>query len=197
MEHVSIFRIFFILFGCTAAAERNIEVKWSGVIGDSSCLLTFEGRQMKCSLGRGGVISPEQKTEGDGCTPSGLYPLREGFYREDRIGPIQSIPEFFNVTRTSPNFGWCDESGDYNYNKFVYLPYNSSYENLWLTDSSVYDLLAVIGYNDNPIIPGKGSAIFFHVTENYGSTAGCVAIKLEDLKWVLQNISPNTQIVIS
>ncbi len=190
--------VWLLAFSFAQAEQKNIDVKWSGVQGDSSCVLTFQGRQILCALGRGGVVSSEDKVEGDGCTPSGSYPLREGYFREDRIGPIQSsIPKFFNVTQTRPNFGWCDEPSDSNYNKFVYLPHNSSYENLWLTDSVVYDLFAVIGYNDNPVTPGKGSAIFFHVTENYGATAGCIAIRLDDLMWVLQNILPSTEIVIS
>ncbi len=57
----------------------------------------------------------------------------------------------------------------------------NSYENLYL-DASSYDLMAVVGYNDDPVVKNKGSAIFFHVastiidttsnTTQLGPTAG-------------------------
>ena len=72
------------------------------------------------------------------------------------------------------------------------LPFEPSHETLWL-ESSVYDVLAVIGYNDAPIVPGHGSAIFFHVASpNFGPTAGCVSMLLDDLVWILGRINENT-----
>ncbi len=71
-----------------------------------------------------------------------------------------------------------------------------SFENLWLTDSNVYDLFGVIGYNDAPVVTGKGSAIFFHVTDTYGPTAGCVALSRDDLNWVLANLDATTLMCI-
>jgi L,D-peptidoglycan transpeptidase YkuD (ErfK/YbiS/YcfS/YnhG family) len=159
-----------------------------------NCNLQFKGRNIRCSLGKNGVTS--DKKEGDGCTPIGSFKLRQSFYRADRI-PKPTLPSWFASAETLPDYGWCDDVNSVEYNKFVMLPFAESHENLWLNDSSVYDLLAVIGYNDDPIIPGAGSAIFFHVTESYGSTAGCVAISLADLQWVLENIEPSTYMEIS
>jgi L,D-peptidoglycan transpeptidase YkuD (ErfK/YbiS/YcfS/YnhG family) len=59
--------------------------------------------------------------------------------------------------------------------------------------ASYYDLMAVIGYNDDPIVPGRGSAIFFHVAGvDMGPTAGCVALTLPALRWVLAQLVADT-----
>lgn len=116
----------------------------------------------------------------------------------DKINNSSTLaPEFFSMEATLPNYGWCDSPLDPMYNQFVHLPYHESHENLWLTDSNAYDLFAVIGYNDDPVVPYKGSAIFFHVTETYAGTAGCVAMSLQDIEWVLSRIDAGTHIVIS
>jgi len=156
------------------------------------CELIFHAKKMRCSLGQNGITSFKQ--EGDGCTPVGSFKLRESFYRADRIEEPH-FPSWFNRTVTLPNFGWCDDPASDFYNRFIFLPTNYSHEELWL-NSSVYDLLAVVGYNDNPVVPNGGSAIFFHVTETYGPTAGCVALSLIDLKWVLSRINESTFMVI-
>jgi L,D-peptidoglycan transpeptidase YkuD (ErfK/YbiS/YcfS/YnhG family) len=62
-----------------------------------------------------------------------------------------------------------------------------SFEHLKL-NSIDYKYCMVIEYNTNPVVKGKGSAIFFHVAnEKYAPTAGCVAIAENDmlqfLKW--------------
>ena len=52
---------------------------------------------------------------------------------------------------------------------------------MWRKDS-LYDILIVIGYNDTPIVKGKGSAIFLHLTKkNILKTKGCVAIKQKNM----------------
>ena len=72
-----------------------------------------------------------------------------------------------------------------------------SFERLWREDA-LYDLIVPLGYNDDPIIPGKGSAIFLHVaTADYASTEGCVALRKEDLLSVLKVASILTPIIIS
>ena len=41
-----------------------------------------------CNIGYGGITN--NKTEGDKCTPTGFYPIREVMYRLDRIKNITS-----------------------------------------------------------------------------------------------------------
>lgn len=94
------------------------------------------------------------------------------------------------------NYGWCDDPSSPHYNQFIEFPFAASAEHLWL-DSHVYDLLAVIGYNDDPSVAGRGSAIFFHVVNpDMKGTADCISIPLKDLVWVLDRVTPTTYINI-
>lgn len=154
--------------------------------------LTFLGNQYACSLGRSGILNP--KYEGDGGTPAGVFPLREVRFRPDRVtAPRSRLP----VYQAAATDGWCDDPEDPAYNRIVHMPYQSDAEVMW-RDDHAYDVLAVIGYNDDPPHPSRGSAIFLHVArEENGSfrpTAGCVSMKVENLLAVLADCSPATMI---
>ncbi len=77
-----------------------------------------------------------------------------------------------------------------NYNRPVRLPYAAGHERLW-RDDGIYDVIVVLGHNDDPPVPGRGSAVFLHVARSdYGPTAGCVALALVDLLTVLREAGP-------
>jgi L,D-peptidoglycan transpeptidase YkuD (ErfK/YbiS/YcfS/YnhG family) len=81
--------------------------------------------------------------------------------------------------------GWCDDPAYPDYNRPVRLPISASAEALWREDA-VYDIIAVLGWNDDPVQPGRGSAIFLHVAQpDYAPTEGCVALAPDDLRRVL------------
>jgi L,D-peptidoglycan transpeptidase YkuD (ErfK/YbiS/YcfS/YnhG family) len=157
--------------------------------------LHFDGRDYACALGRAGIVSA--KREGDGGTPAGTFPLRELRYRADRL----ARPATALVTiATGPHDGWCDASGDPFYNRFVELPYPARAETLW-RDDHLYDLLTVMGYNDDPVVARAGSAIFFHLAKSIGGrlqpTEGCVALLLGDMLDVLARATPATRMTIA
>jgi L,D-peptidoglycan transpeptidase YkuD (ErfK/YbiS/YcfS/YnhG family) len=141
----------------------------------------------RCALGRSGVAAMGAKREGDGATPAGLWPLRRLLYRPDRLGtPKTGLP----VAALTPTDGWCDASGDPAYNQPVTLPYPASAEPLWREDG-VYDIIVALGYNDAPVVPGRGSAIFLHIARpDYSPTEGCVALAQADLLAILETATP-------
>ncbi len=149
-------------------------------IVESSGLLTIQNETFRVALGRGGVRA--DKHEGDGGTPVGVLPLRVVLYRPDRVGvPGCAVP----VRALRPSDGWCDDPGSGDYNKLVTLPIGVSAEVLW-RDDAVYDIIGVLGWNDDPVVAGRGSAIFLHVARpDYAPTDGCVALALGDLRRVL------------
>ena len=146
---------------------------------------------LACALGRSGVS--RSKREGDGATPAGTWPLRRLLFRPDRVARPETA---LAVEPLSPADGWCDDPVDPHYNRFVQLPYGASAEALW-RDDGLYDLVVVLGYNDDPPKTGSGSAIFLHLaTPDYGPTAGCVAINRADMLWLLANCGSQTRLEI-
>ncbi len=148
----------------------------------SPTTLTYEGKEYACAIGKAGFVSPEEKREGDLKTPTGTYPLRECWYRKDRV----AAPKTHLIKRiiTEEN-GWCDAPDHPNYNHHVALPFDASHETLWRSDNR-YDIIIPLGYNDDPVVAGKGSAIFFHLaSDDYQGTEGCIAVSLEDMVTLL------------
>jgi L,D-peptidoglycan transpeptidase YkuD (ErfK/YbiS/YcfS/YnhG family) len=141
---------------------------------------TLGTESFPAALGRGGVRADKQ--EGDGATPVGLLPLRSVLYRQDRLAaPSCAVA----VQPIAQNDGWCDDPAHPAYNRPVRLPIDASAESLWLEDH-VYDIIGVLGWNDHPIQPGRGSAIFLHLARaDYAPTEGCVALALDHLRKVL------------
>ena len=147
---------------------------------------------LPCALGRTGVT--HRKREGDGASPAGIWPLRHVLFRPDRIAPPATE---LAVQALSPADGWCDDPADPRYNRPVQLPYGASAEALW-RDDGLYDLIVVLGYNDDPPRAGLGSAVFFHLaTPDLGPTAGCVAIHRADMVRLLSHCGPATRLKIS
>ena len=151
-------------------------------------------REARCALGRAGIRPAADKREGDGATPAGVWPLRTVLWRPDRIGaPVSRLPG----RRIRQHDGWCDAPLDTAYNRPVDLPYPASAERLWREDA-VYDLVVVLGYNDSPVIPGAGSAIFLHVARpDYAPTEGCIAMALGDLLELLGRAGPGDAIYVA
>ncbi len=148
------------------------------VRGDAT--LAWRGRRLRCALGRGG-IGPT-KREGDGATPAGALALRRLLYRADRIGPP---PGALPREPIGAADGWCDDPAHADYNRQVTLPHPARCEQLWRNDH-LYDLVGVLGWNDDPAQRGRGSAIFLHVArDDYAPTEGCVALALPDLLLLL------------
>ena len=137
----------------------------------------------KAAIGKNGVIAAEDKTEGDLKTPKGCYKVTRGFYRPDKMDCPKSIIPF---TALDPSFGWCDDQSHPLYNQQILKPFNASHEDLW-RDDDVYDLILVTDHNTNPIVPGKGSAVFIHVArDDFTPTAGCLALRKEDLLMIIE-----------
>lgn len=133
------------------------------------------------------------KREGDGATPAGRFALRAVWYRGDHIKrPTTDLP----LREIQKHDGWCDAPQDPNYNRPVTLPYTASAERMW-RDDDVYDLIVIVGHNDEPVIPGQGSAIFLHIANSdFGPTEGCVAMRRDDLIATICELTPGSMIEI-
>jgi L,D-peptidoglycan transpeptidase YkuD (ErfK/YbiS/YcfS/YnhG family) len=145
-----------------------------------------------CAIGRAGMT--RDKVEGDGATPVGSWLMRRLLLRPGRWPGLRTA---LPTAEIGVDDGWCDDPLDRRYNMPVRLPYPASCETLW-RDDALYDAVVVLGYNDDPPLPGLGSAIFMHVaTPDYGPTAGCVALSAADLLRVLPHCRSGTLLTVA
>jgi len=169
-----------MIFTALAAGRSHGEVVW-------------QGHGVRCALGKGGLKPAAEKREGDGASPIGAWPFRRVLYRPDKGPPPKTA---LPVEAIQPDDGWCDAPADPAYNRPVALPYPASAERLW-RDDGLYDLVVVLGHNDDPVIPGLGSAIFLHLARpDYGPTEGCVALARKDLEALLAAAAPGDVLAI-
>lgn len=153
--------------------------------------LYHQGKTYTCALGKNAITL--DKTEGDNASPQGCYALRSVLYRADRVKVPQTI---LPVSALTPNDGWCDDVNHADYNRLITLPHPARHEKLWREDS-LYDIIVVLGHNDNPPVAGKGSAIFFHLARPfYRPTEGCIAVTLTDMYDILASVSTDSQMQI-
>lgn len=151
--------------------------------------LIVAGRAIPCALGRAGIS--RRKREGDGATPAGRLKLLGGYYRADQMPRPHP-----HLRATQQRHGWCDGAQSRTYNRPITLPSREPHEQLWRQDS-LYHIVVVLNYNIAPLRRGRGSAIFFHLCDNkYSPTAGCVAIKLEQMRRLLPRLSRTCVMVI-
>jgi L,D-peptidoglycan transpeptidase YkuD (ErfK/YbiS/YcfS/YnhG family) len=154
--------------------------------------LWWPGGEARAVCGRSGVRA--DKREGDGASPAGSFALLQAYYRADRIAPPPTTGLPLRALR--PEDGWVDDPLDPNYNRPVSLPYAASHEEMWRADG-LYDLVVLIGYNTDPPVPGRGSAIFLHVANpDFTPTAGCIAVAREVLGPLLGLLGPGSTITI-
>ena len=153
--------------------------------------LKNENLQFKCSIGYNGLSN--KKREGDGCTPIGCFKITKILYRPDKINNCEFALDSEVIKKLD---GWCDDVNSELYNQKIEFPFNPSAEHLYRNDD-LYDIVCIIDYNLNPIIRGKGSAIFLHVAGgNYSPTQGCVAIKKEELLQIAMKLDKSSTITI-
>ena len=155
-------------------------------------LLLYKGYKLKCSIGKSGITT--SKKEGDLVSPKGIFRLGFLYYRKDRI---KSLKCKIKKRIIKKNMGWCDDSRSKKYNQEIYFPFKYHAEKLYRKDN-IYDIFINIKFNYCPIIKGKGSAIFLHLTNiNYKPTSGCIAIVKKDFLKILPLINKKTRISIS
>ncbi|MBF0251718.1 MAG: L,D-transpeptidase family protein [Alphaproteobacteria bacterium] len=159
---------------------------------DPAGFVTVDGERFRCALGRGGLRA--DKREGDGATPIGRHRFGRVFWRPDRIrsSPVTELPR----VAITPSMGWCDDPGHPDYNTLITLPHPARHERLW-RDDPVYDVVVELLYNTDPIVPGRGSAIFMHVARpGFAPTEGCIALQLNDLLQILRIANEKDGVIV-
>ncbi len=149
----------------------------------------FRGRVFPCTRGRSGLTS--DKREGDGCTPRGAHAIVGVLYRPDRVArPARG------AVAIRPRDLWSDDPADPAYNSRARAPHGYSHERLRRSDP-LYDIVLVTDWNMSPATPGRGSAIFVHRWRRPGApTAGCIALRPGDLRWIARRLTARSRLVV-
>ena len=174
--------------------DENVLIVQADTAEGSLGWATLGERRWRCAVGAGGIR--EDKVEGDAATPVGEFPLRRIYYRNDLLVlPKPNSPKSALPARPiGEHDGWCDDPRSPSYNRLVHIPNEWGAEKMWREDG-LYDLVVVVGYNDDPPEGEWGSAIFLHIArDDYAATQGCVAFARDDLMELLPLLSRETRL---
>ena len=145
---------------------------------------------MPVVIGRNSFAAKGHKQEGDGRTPSGVFKFGTVF------GYDPWVPTQARYHQLTDDDIWVDDPASPEYNRWSSKKRTEakSFEVMRRKDD-LYKYGAVIEYNRDPVVPGKGSAIFMHVWRGPDSpTAGCVAMSEENIlkffKWLDKDSNP-------
>jgi L,D-peptidoglycan transpeptidase YkuD (ErfK/YbiS/YcfS/YnhG family) len=131
----------------------------------------------------------ERKREGDLKTPSGAFGIQRVMY-----GLAGNPGVRYRYHRIVCGDWWVEDPSSPYYNRFRHVPCGSkppfrvTSEDMSRSPTA-YRHLAVIDYNTQPIVPGRGSGIFLHVSHG-NATLGCVSLPLPQLVWLLRWLDP-------
>jgi len=136
------------------------------------------------SIAEMGFAAIDEKREGDGKSPSGIFHLGFAF------GYDPSVETKMPYRQAIDDDFWVDDVNSEDYNQWVKgEPRAASWEKM-KRDDDQYKYGVVIEYNMDPVVKGKGSAIFLHVWNDGDSTVGCVAMSEEMILKILGWLDP-------
>lgn len=141
------------------------------------------------NIGYGGFAAADRKHEGDGKTPTGIFPITRYFSKQqDFMARLKKIEITHNTI-------WVDDPTDSLYNTyFEQTPKERRKGEKLLRKDGLYNYVMVIDYNQKRE-PGKGSAIFLHCWSKQGKpTLGCIAVEENNLlkifEWIDSSANP-------
>jgi L,D-peptidoglycan transpeptidase YkuD (ErfK/YbiS/YcfS/YnhG family) len=136
---------------------------------------------------------PDQQARGRRGDAAGIFRPRKLWWRADR----HRRPRTFLATRAiAPTDAWCEDPDGRHYNRPIRVAHDHSGDRLTRADH-LYDFIVEIDHNTRPRVAGRGSAVFLHLArDNFGPTAGCVAMTKSAMLRLLRRLGPRTRIMI-
>lgn len=148
-------------------------------------------------VGRSGIADAANRVEGDGTSPAGVYSFGMLFGIQDDPGGLQR-----EYKKVDEDDYWDGDRNSDTYNQHVRgseMPdsWNAAASEHLIDYKYSYNYAAMVNYNINPTIKGKGSAIFLHCTHP-GSlySAGCISIPESKMIRALRLIDDQAYIVL-
>jgi L,D-peptidoglycan transpeptidase YkuD (ErfK/YbiS/YcfS/YnhG family) len=183
-------------FPAPATTRQVIVVRANGWSSTTATVLAYARRAdgrwvvrfgpMTARLGRNGLRVGTSRHEGDGTTPAGSYAITTTFGR--LVNPGTRMP--YRLVRRADY--WVGDSASRYYNTLrpsTMGGFRTALSEHLAAFAPQYDYAAVVDFNRPHAVPGRGSAIFLHITDGR-STAGCVAISRAGMTAVLRWLDP-------
>jgi L,D-peptidoglycan transpeptidase YkuD (ErfK/YbiS/YcfS/YnhG family) len=145
-------------------------------------------------VGRNGIR--KNRREGDGTTPIGTFPIGRTMY-----GNAPNPGVRFRYRRLRCGDWWVEDPASPAYNTFRHVacgsrtPFKTTTPGMW-EERTAYVHLAVVEFNMDPVVPGRGSGIFLHA-QTGGPTNGCISLRRAELVRVLRWLRPSAAPSIS
>ena len=119
--------------------------------------------------GRNGLKLAAERQEGDGTTPIGSFPILTAFGQGSNPGTAMTWRQI------TPQSYWSGEESTYN----TWVESSTPIGGEHLQDYSIcYEYAMAVGFNVNPTVYKRGSAIFLHVKNpETWSSSGCVSVE--------------------
>lgn len=138
-------------------------------------------------VGRNGLSA--NRHEGDKTTPMGIFGFQRVMYG---VAPNPGVRYAYH--RIVCGDWWVEDPRSPYYNRFRHVPcgskppFRTTSEDMSRSPTA-YRHLAVIDFNTHPIVPGRGSGIFLHVSTGR-PTLGCVSLPRAQLVRTLRWLDP-------
>lgn len=152
------------------------------------------GEAWTARLGVNGL--KDRRREGDGTTPTGVYGIGPVMY-----GSAPNPGVWYRYRKVVCGDWWVEDPRSRYYNTFRHIPcgrrppFRTNPPGMW-QDRVAYRHLAVIQFNMKPVVPGRGSAIFLHVSKGR-PTVGCISLSLSQLVATLRWLRPEKRPLIA
>jgi L,D-peptidoglycan transpeptidase YkuD (ErfK/YbiS/YcfS/YnhG family) len=161
-------------------------------------------RSGECFVPAGGVWTAwlgvnglkDRRREGDGTTPTGVYSIGPVMY-----GNAPNPGVRYRYRKVVCGDWWVEDPASRAYNTFQHVacgrrpPFRTKPPGMW-QDPVAYRHLAVIEFNMRPVVPGRGSGIFLHVSKGH-PTAGCISLPSSQLLATLRWLRPGKRPLIA
>jgi len=163
--------------------ERDENGNWIEVLSVDGC------------VGKNGMVYDEDRKEGCGRTPIGIYRFNMAF----GIAPDPGCA--FQYVQVTDDLYWSGDMREgMHYNEMISIndcPDLDTKNSEHLIDyTKAYQYCLNISFNEECTI-GKGSAIFLHCFgSNRNYTAGCVAVSEEDMVTIMNLVDPECVVII-
>lgn len=171
--------------------------RWQATIKTWQARLGKNGLAWGCGLHPDVKSSAPIKKEGDQRAPAGIFKIGGAYGYATKIARSQKLP-YHQITEKDL---WVEDETSPHYNEHLIL--SAAPKTTWQRNAQMrqndhaHSLKLYIAHNDSILggkpIPGRGSAIFFHIWRDNGAqaTAGCTTMPERALTKLIASIQPD------